>query len=58
MATIRRSQRRDTDTGERVTRRELRGDEQLINKLRGTVTTNLIDGDNPQTWPVGLGHRP
>ena len=54
MAT-RRHQRRDNDTGERVTRRELRADEQLITRLRGATTSNLIDGDNPQTWLIGLG---
>lgn len=53
-----RRDRRDADTGERVTRRELRTDEQLINALRGGPTSDLIDGDNPQTWPVGLGRVP
>ena len=49
-----RAERRDASTGERVSARATRTDERLIQELR-RESEDDIDGQDPQTWPVGLG---
>jgi hypothetical protein len=55
---LRRSTRRDDQTGEVVSRADVRRDETALRLLAAAVTGELIDGHDPQTWPMGLDGRP
>lgn len=55
---LRRSTRRDDETGEVVSRAAVRRDEAALRLLTAAVAGELINGHDPQTWPMGLDGRP